>query len=198
MSLGSLGGDLAVRGLPGRFEIADGIACPPRPDGGGTTVELPLLGRHPARTGSYVYGRRLATTFSGRHYHRGQSASKNPELFLLLSGRATWRVADLSDWLKAVDGEAESAGKWAMGGASSSEESLDLPPGFSLGGGSVFGKDRPKPVTRSFEVTGPCTIVIYPGVWHELFAHTAIEFIELNSIEDHARDTFTDWEPEEA
>jgi uncharacterized protein (DUF2237 family) len=53
----------------------------------------------------------------------------------------------------------------------------------------------PMPPVTGFDIEGPCTVLIYPKVWHELVAHTPIEFVELNSIADHAADTFTDWEP---
>ncbi|MDZ4838405.1 MAG: hypothetical protein SGJ04_00205 [Bacteroidota bacterium] len=38
------------------------------------------------RIGTMVLGRRNAQTVNGRHYHSGISVTKNPEVFILLSG----------------------------------------------------------------------------------------------------------------
>lgn len=42
------------------------------------------------------------------------------------------------------------------------------------------------------EVSEPSRIEISPFVWHELSALTDITFLELNSISEHAADTFYD------
>jgi dTDP-4-dehydrorhamnose 3,5-epimerase-like enzyme len=50
------------------------------------------LYRH-ERMGEHIIVFRKAGTISGRHYHKGIAPTKNPELFLLLSGTLllTWR-----------------------------------------------------------------------------------------------------------
>lgn len=58
-------------------------------------------------TCEYYHGRlglqliifRKAGTVSGRHYHKGISLSKNPEIFILLSGKMTlnWRDVNSTD-----------------------------------------------------------------------------------------------------
>lgn len=51
--------------------------------------------QHP-RAGQQLIVHRKAGTVSGRHYHKGVSATKNPEIFLLLNGSCTlnWRHID--------------------------------------------------------------------------------------------------------
>jgi hypothetical protein len=48
------------------------------------------------RIGKHLIIFRKANTISGRHYHKGISANKNPEVFILFSGRCTvnWRKID--------------------------------------------------------------------------------------------------------
>lgn len=48
------------------------------------------------RTGTHLCVFRKAGTVSGRHYHKGDSATKNPEVLILLSGTCTfnWRHID--------------------------------------------------------------------------------------------------------
>src|SRR6185437_12131171 len=45
------------------------------------------------RTGNQLIVFRKAGTISGRHYHKGISATKNPEVFIILNGTAivNWR-----------------------------------------------------------------------------------------------------------
>ena len=38
------------------------------------------------RTGEFMLGQRHAGSINGRHYHEGKSATKNPEVFILLRG----------------------------------------------------------------------------------------------------------------
>ncbi len=44
-------------------------------------------------------------------------------------------------------------------------------------------------------ITAPCLIEIFPNVWHKVTALTDITFLELNSIEQHKRDTIRSVEP---
>lgn len=48
------------------------------------------------RSGHYILAYRKAGSSSGRHYHTGKSANKNPEILYLLSGEATikWRYLE--------------------------------------------------------------------------------------------------------
>ena len=82
----------------------------------------------------------------GRHYHKGLSATKNPEVFFLYTGkcRLNWR-------------------------------------NIQLGG-----------VEESVVIEAPARVEIEPWEWHELIAETDCIFVELNSIEEHAADTFYD------
>ena len=43
---------------------------------------------------------------------------------------------------------------------------------------------------KEIEVEGPCRITFPKNIWHELEALTDISFMECNSLEQHARDTF--------
>lgn len=43
---------------------------------------------------------------------------------------------------------------------------------------------------KEVEVEGPCRITFPKNIWHELEALTDICFMECNSLEQHARDTF--------
>lgn len=40
------------------------------------------------RTGQFLLGQRNAGSISGRHFHQGKSPGKNPEILLLVSGKA--------------------------------------------------------------------------------------------------------------
>jgi dTDP-4-dehydrorhamnose 3,5-epimerase-like enzyme len=57
-------------------------------DNRGFTAEYPH-----ERTGEQLIIFRKAGTVSGRHYHKGISATKNPEIFIVLTGKCTvnWR-----------------------------------------------------------------------------------------------------------
>ncbi len=61
------------------------------PDERGYTAEY-----YHERLGLQLIIFRKAGTVSGRHYHKGISLSKNPEIFILLSGKMTlnWRDVD--------------------------------------------------------------------------------------------------------
>jgi dTDP-4-dehydrorhamnose 3,5-epimerase-like enzyme len=47
------------------------------------------------RTGTFVFGTRRAGSINGRHYHKGNAPTKNPELFYLFTGKGVIRVLDL-------------------------------------------------------------------------------------------------------
>jgi len=47
------------------------------------------------RSGEYMVFYRKPGAIGARHYHKGLSANKNPEQFLLLSGQATLKWRDL-------------------------------------------------------------------------------------------------------
>lgn len=49
------------------------------------------------RSGNYILAYRKAGSSSGRHYHTGKSASKDPEILYLLSGEVTIRWRRLED-----------------------------------------------------------------------------------------------------
>lgn len=49
------------------------------------------------RSGDFILAYRKAGSSSGRHYHEGKSANKNPEILYLLSGEATIRWRRLED-----------------------------------------------------------------------------------------------------
>lgn len=96
-----------------------------------------------SRAGQQLIVFRKAGTVSGRHYHKGISATKNPELFLLLNGNCTvnWKHIDSNE-------------------------------------------------INTAKITGPTRLEIPPMVWHEVIADTDCTFVEMNSIEEHAADTF--------
>lgn len=81
----------------------------------------------------------------GRHYHKGLSATKNPEVLVLLTGciQLNWKKVG--------------------------HEQLS-----------------------TIQVKAPAQLEIPPMTWHELIAETDCSFIEQNSIEEHAADTFYD------
>jgi hypothetical protein len=95
------------------------------------------------RIGKQLIVFRKAGTISGRHYHKGLSATKNPEILILMHGTCTFNHRHID------------------------EEQV-----------------------HSAQYTGPVHFEIPPLVWHELLADTDCTFIELNSIEEHASDTF--------
>lgn len=135
-----------------RFQILPAHHLPPRADGLGTTAEVCIP--HEARPSPllWITGFRAAGSTSGRHYHKGISPAKSPEVFILLQGRGRWRIADIQS-------------------------------------------NTTNPTLQEFPIEAPCTVVIHPRIWHELIADTDLTFIELNSMADHAPDTFTDWQP---
>lgn len=102
-------------------------------------------------TAEYFHGRlgtqlivfRKAGTVSGRHYHKGISITKNPEIFILLSGTCivNWREVNSS-------------------------------------------------LLHSATVTGPVYMETPPYTWHEFVTETDCTFIEMNSLSEHAADTF--------
>ena len=49
------------------------------------------------RTGTQLIIFRKAGTISGRHYHKGLSATKDPEILLLLSGTCTFNWKHIND-----------------------------------------------------------------------------------------------------
>lgn len=49
------------------------------------------------RTGTHLIVYRKAGTVSGRHYHKGLSGTKNPEVLLLLSGTCTVNWKHIED-----------------------------------------------------------------------------------------------------
>ena len=70
--------------------------------------ELPLIGRDERgqtlvipnrRSGDFMLGFRKAASSSGRHYHSGLREHKNPEILILISGRAElrWRYLEESE-----------------------------------------------------------------------------------------------------
>lgn len=81
----------------------------------------------------------------GRHYHKGLSATKNPEVLILLTGsmKLNWKI---------------------------------------------IGQET----ISTINIQSPAKLEIPPMTWHELIAETDCSFIEQNSIEEHAADTFYD------
>lgn len=95
------------------------------------------------RTGTHLIVYRKADTVSGRHYHKGLSDTKNPEILILLSGTCTF------NWKHIDDKEVQTA---------------------------VY--------------EAPMHFKIPPMIWHELIPVTDCTFMEMNSIAEHAADTF--------
>lgn len=95
------------------------------------------------RCGDQLVVFRKAGTVSGRHYHKGISATKNPEIFILLNGTCTinWKHVE--------------------------EEEI-----------------------QSLQLHAPAKMEIPPMIWHEVIADTDCTFLELNSFDEHAADTF--------
>lgn len=96
-----------------------------------------------SRHGQQLIVFRKAGTVSGKHYHKGISATKNPEIFLLLNGCCTVNWKHIDD-----------------------------------------------ATTQTANITGPTRLEIPPMIWHEVIANTDCTFIEMNSIDEHAADTF--------
>lgn len=96
------------------------------------------------RTGNHVLVYSKPGAVRGGHYHRGLSATKDPEIVILCSGRCTikWKVA----------------------------------------GGEL----------QSQTVDGPARIEIPPMTWHQFFFETESVMFEMNSLAEHADDTFYD------
>ncbi len=63
---------------------------------------------NPDRLGQYILGYRKAGSSSGRHYHKGISPAKNPEVLILVLGKAriNYRPAGTSDPLQTVEADA--------------------------------------------------------------------------------------------
>jgi len=108
----------------------------------GATYEFDNL-----RTGTQTLGMRNAGSINGRHYHAGNSASKAPEIFILMKG------------------------------------SLEL-----------YARNLQTGEELTAIMNGPARLEIAPYVWHVITAITDIVFIELNSIAEHAADTYYDQE----
>jgi dTDP-4-dehydrorhamnose 3,5-epimerase-like enzyme len=49
------------------------------------------------RTGTHISIYRKAGTISGRHYHKGLSATKNPEILILVHGKCTLNWYSIED-----------------------------------------------------------------------------------------------------
>ena len=49
------------------------------------------------RTGEFILGYRVKDSISGRHYHKGTAAYKNPEVLILIYGSIQLKTIDLSN-----------------------------------------------------------------------------------------------------
>jgi len=49
------------------------------------------------RTGEFILGYRVKDSISGRHYHKGDSLYKNPEVLILVSGAIRLKTIDLNN-----------------------------------------------------------------------------------------------------
>jgi hypothetical protein len=47
------------------------------------------------RTGEFILGYRVKDSISGRHYHKGNAANKNPEILILISGSIQLKTIEL-------------------------------------------------------------------------------------------------------
>jgi hypothetical protein len=47
------------------------------------------------RTGEFILGYRVKDSVSGRHYHKGNAANKNPEVLILISGTIQLKTIEL-------------------------------------------------------------------------------------------------------
>lgn len=96
------------------------------------------------RTASaFVFAQRKAGSVSGNHYHKGDSAGKNPEILILTAGSA-----------------------------------------------SLYAKDLTSNEEREMVIEAPTKVEIGANVLHTVTAITDISFLELNSIEEHKKDTY--------
>ncbi|RYD58711.1 MAG: hypothetical protein EOP56_03745 [Sphingobacteriales bacterium] len=50
----------------------------------------------PKRTGTHMIAFRVAGSVSGRHYHKGLSATKDPEILVLMQGRCIFNWFDVT------------------------------------------------------------------------------------------------------
>lgn len=97
------------------------------------------------RIGKHLLVFSKAGSVRGRHYHKGLSATKNPEVLILLTGSMKMN--------------------WKRVG----EETI-----------------------LNINIQSPAKLEIPPFTWHELIAETDCSFLEQNSLEEHAADTFYD------
>lgn len=95
------------------------------------------------RTGTHLIVFRKSGSVSGRHYHKGLSATKDPEILILLNGTCTFNWKHIDDT-----------------------------------------------VMQTAQYKGPVRFEIPAFIWHELIPDTDCIFMELNSIAEHAADTF--------
>ncbi len=97
------------------------------------------------RLGQHLIIFSKAGSVRGRHYHKGLSLTKNPEILIVLSGICVfnWRTPNSS-------------------------------------------------IQETAVVTGPAKVEIPAYTWHELIAETDTVLLELNSLSEHAADTFYD------
>ncbi|HQS54149.1 MAG: hypothetical protein B7Y15_09060 [Bacteroidetes bacterium 24-39-8] len=54
------------------------------------------------RTGEFIIAYRKKGSLSGRHYHKGRSANKNPEKIIIMQGQATVNWIDVKTGEKGV------------------------------------------------------------------------------------------------
>ncbi len=107
-------------------------------DDRGYTVEY-----YHERIGHSLIVFRKAGTVSGRHYHKGLSLTKAPEIFYLLHGEC------ILNWRNVNETEMHTS-----------------------------------------TLIGPVKLEIPPYTWHELLMQTDCTCLELNSMDDHKKDTF--------
>jgi dTDP-4-dehydrorhamnose 3,5-epimerase-like enzyme len=98
------------------------------------------------RTGDHLIIFTRKGVVRGRHYHKGASATKDPEIFMLIAGKC--RLS----WKHAGSGE----------------------------------------TTASAVAEAPAKVEIPAGIWHEMVAITDCTILEMNSLSEHAADTYYD------
>ncbi|XZF16622.1 polysaccharide biosynthesis C-terminal domain-containing protein [Chitinophagaceae bacterium MMS25-I14] len=108
------------------------------PDNRGYTAEF-----YQGRLGQHLIVFRKAGTVSGRHYHKGISLTKKPEIFILMHGTCVVNWREINNT-----------------------------------------------TMHSKVIEGPMIIETDPYVWHEYITETDCTFLELNSLSEHAADTF--------